>query len=254
MIRRVDIPLRAVLWLGFFAIVLLAWWVMYDMARMSGLNVWGVPVGMNMMPMESFGALFAMWAIMMAAMMLPTMVPTLMTYETLIRTADGSRAGWLGVLGGYFVAWIGFAAGIALLQVVLFRAGLVDILGIATSGLLSAALLIAVGLFQFTRLKEVCHGVCHAPMHYFLGHWKTGLGGGFRMGLGLGGFCVVCCWGFMALGFVGGTMSLLWMGLATFVMVLEKLPQVAHYVIKPVGVVLILGGLVVALISIGIVG
>ena len=37
-------------------------------------------------------------------------------------------------------------------------------------------------------------------MMYFLGHWKTGFAGGLRMGLGLGVFCVGCCWGFMALG------------------------------------------------------
>ena len=49
----------------------------------------------------------------------------------------------------------------------------------------------------------------------------------------------------MALGFVGGMMSLLWMGLATLFMVLEKLPQIGHRVVKPMGMVLIAGGLVV---------
>jgi predicted metal-binding membrane protein len=67
------------------------------------------------------------------------------------------------------------------------------------------------------------------------------------MGLGLGAFCVGCCWGFMALGFVGGVMSLLWMGLATFFMVIEKLPQVGHYVTKPMGAILIVSGAAVLL-------
>ena len=66
------------------------------------------------------------------------------------------------------------------------------------------------------------------------------------MGLGLGAFCAGCCWGFMALGFVGGVMSLLWMGLATLFMVLEKLPQVGRIVTKPMGVALILGGVALA--------
>lgn len=48
----------------------------------------------------------------------------------------------------------------------------------------------------------------------------------------------------MALGFVGGVMSLLWMGLATLFMVLEKLPQIGHAVTRPMGFVLIAGGLV----------
>ena len=63
------------------------------------------------------------------------------------------------------------------------------------------------------------------------------------MGLGLGAFCVGCCWGFMALGFVGGVMSLLWMGRATLFMVIEKLPQIGQYVTRPMGVVLIIAGL-----------
>ena len=121
-----------------------------------------------------------------------------------------------------------------------------DALGIATSGWFAGGLLIVVGAFQFTRAKEVCHGVCHAPMSYFLGHWKVGFTGGVRMGFGLGAFCVGCCWGFMALGFVGGVMSLLWMGLATLLMIFEKLPAVGHHVIKPTGVLLIAAGLIVA--------
>ncbi|MEO1778091.1 MAG: DUF2182 domain-containing protein, partial [Pseudomonadota bacterium] len=45
------------------------------------------------------------------------------------------------------------------------------------------------------------------------------------------------------LGFVGGVMSLMWMGLATLFMVIEKLPQIGHVVTKPMGVVLVLGGI-----------
>jgi len=180
--------------------------------------------------------------VMMAAMMLPTLVPTLRAYEDLIASANGSRAGWLGVLLGYFAVWVGFATLIAAVQVALLGAGIVDALGIATSLWIAAALLIVVGAFQFTRLKQVCHGVCHAPMAYFLGHWRTGFGGGLRMGLALGVYCVGCCWGFMALGFVGGVMSLAWMGLATLFMVIEKLPQVGHRVTRPMGGVLMAAG------------
>ena len=250
--------LRSTLWIGFFAVILWAWWVMYTMAVSMDVDLIGRPgeMGARMaamdprmdmyMPMARFGPLFAMWAIMMAAMMLPTMVPTLMTYERLMISADGSRGGWLGVLLGYFVVWVAFAALIAAVQLALLFGGVVDMLGIAGSPWVAAGLLIAVGLFQFTRLKEVCHGVCHTPMNYFLGRWRTGFAGGLRMGLGLGVFCVVCCWGFMALGFVGGVMSLLWMGLATLFMVFEKLPQIGHRLLKPAGVALIAAGVYVA--------
>jgi predicted metal-binding membrane protein len=234
---------RSVLWLAFFAAIAAAWWVMYMMAMMSGVDLIGRPVGENMMPMVTFGALFPMWAIMMAAMMLPTLIPTLRSYEDLMVSADGTRAGWSGVLLGYFIVWVGFAALMAGVQVVFIAIGAVDALGIASSALFAGGLLIVVGAFQFTRVKDVCHGVCHAPMMYFLGHWKIGFRGGLRMGLGLGAFCVGCCWGFMALGFVGGVMSLLWMGLATLFMILEKLPSIGHFITKPMGGGLILAGL-----------
>lgn len=197
---------------------------------------------MDMSAMTRFMPLFGMWSIMMAAMMLPTLVPTLTNYDRLITSADGTRAGWLGVLTGYSIVWIGVAAIFALLQIALLRTGVIDMMGVPRSLWISGALLIVVGGFQFTRAKEICHGVCHSPMSYFLGYWKTGFSGGARMGTGLGIYCAGCCWGFMALGFVGGMMSLLWMGLATFFMVLEKLPQIGHHVTKPLGVALIIGG------------
>ena len=244
--RSLDISVRGALWLGFFAIILLAWAWLYMMARMSGLDWMGVPRAENMMPMESFGTLMAMWSVMMAAMMLPTLVPTLSTYDRLITTADGTRSGWLGVLLGYFAVWLVGAALFAGAQLALLTGGFIDVLGIATTVWLQVGLLLAAGAYQFTSVKETCHGVCHAPMHYFLGHWKLGFSGGARMGAGLGWYCLACCWGFMALGFVGGTMSLLWMGLATLAMILEKLPSLGHRVTRPLGGVLIAGGVVLA--------
>ena len=245
---------RAALWLAFFASILAAWVWLYVMATGMGLDLIGRPDAtaeamrrmdprMDMyMPMARFGPLFAMWAVMMAAMMLPTLVPTLKTYDDLITTATGTRAGWLGVLCGYSLVWIAFAAAITALQLVLLFSGLIDMLGIAYAPWLSGLLLIAVGAFQFSRAKEVCHGVCHAPFTYFLGHWRPGFSGGLRMGLGLGTFCAGCCWGFMALGFAGGMMNLAWMGLATLFMVLEKLPDIGHHTLRPIGVLLILAG------------
>ncbi|MEN8895975.1 MAG: DUF2182 domain-containing protein [Yoonia sp.] len=253
--------MRSILWLGFFAAIICAWWVMAAMSLGMGLDILGRPNEMAQrmaamsprmdmdMPMARFGPLFGMWAVMMAAMMLPTMIPTLTSYEDLMRSADGTRAGWLGVILGYFIVWVGFAALITAVQLGLLFAGWIDMLGIATSTWISAGLLIIVGAFQFTRAKEICHGVCHSPMMYFVGHWKTGFTGGLRMGLGLGAFCVGCCWGFMALGFVGGVMSLAWMGLATLFMILEKLPQIGHKVTKPMGVLLIAAGLILAVTS-----
>ena len=252
-----DAIIRGGLWLGFFAAVLLAWGVIYAMSLDMGLDLLGRPdtmaeamrrmdPGMPMdMPMARFGPLFSMWAVMMAAMMLPTLVPTLRAYADLMKSADGTGAGWAGVVLGYLAVWLAFAAVIAAAQRALLFAGWLDLLGVVTSPWMSAALLIAVGCYQFSRAKAVCHGTCHAPTLYFLGNWRTKFGGGLHMGLRLGAFCVGCCWGFMVLGFVGGVMNLAWMGLATLFMVIEKLPQVGHHVTRPMGAVLVLAGLAV---------
>ena len=249
---------RSTLWLGFFLSILLAWLWLYQMSAMMQLDVLGQPKDMRMdmqdgmvmdmaAAMTRFGPLFAMWAVMMAAMMLPTLVPTLRAYEDLMRSADGTRAGWLGMIAGYLLVWVGFAGLITGLQLGLFHLGVLDAMGMAYSLQVSAALLVVVGLFQFSRTKEICHGVCHSPMSYFLGNWRRGAAGGVRMGLGLGAFCVGCWWGFMVLGFVGGVMSLLWMGLATLFMVIEKLPEIGHRVTRPMGVLLVVAGIGVGL-------
>ena len=200
--------------------------------------------------MTNFLPLTGMWAVMMAAMMLPTMVPTLRSYEDLMISADGTRIGWLGLLLGYSIVWIGFALFITTVQMGLLSLNIVDIMGKAKSLWVSTTLLMLAGAFQFTRAKEVCHGVCHSPMSYFLGHWKTGFNGGLRMGVSLGAYCVGCCWLFMVLGFAGGVMNFLWMGLATLMMVLEKLPQLGHFLVKPLGSILILSGLSVVAFTI----
>jgi predicted metal-binding membrane protein len=75
---RLD--MRSLSRIAVFVVILLAWAVMFMMARMSGVDILGSPVGVNMMPMTQFGTLFGLWAIVMAAMMLPTMVPTLAYY------------------------------------------------------------------------------------------------------------------------------------------------------------------------------
>jgi predicted metal-binding membrane protein len=63
-------------------------------------------------------------------------------------------------------------------------------------------------------------------------HWEEGpLRNGVRLGL----VCLGCCWALMLLAFVGGTMNLAFMGLATVIMILEKLPELGRYVTKPLG-------------------
>jgi predicted metal-binding membrane protein len=62
-------------------------------------------------------------------------------------------------------------------------------------------------------------------MGFLLTEWRDGVGGKFVMGARHGAYCIGCCWLLMALLFVGGVMSLLWIaGLAAAVLAEKVLP------------------------------
>lgn len=249
--------LRSAVWLGFFGAILVAWVWLFAMTQHMGLDITGRPRAL--LPgttladfcaqffthLTRFAPVFGMWSVMMAAMMLPTLLPTLRAYEGLMVGANGTVAGWWGVVLGYGAVWAAFSVVMSLLQMVLLGLGAVNALGMAESKWLAAILLIIAGAYQFSKLKEACRNSCQSPMGFYLSNWQPGLSGGVTMGVKLGVICAGCCWAIMSLGFVGGVMSLLWMGLATAFMVIEKLPQLGNYVTKPLGGVLISAGLLV---------
>ena len=63
------------------------------------------------------------------------------------------------------------------------------------------------------------------------------------MGLRHGVFCVGCCWGLMALLFVGGVMNLLWIGVLTAAVLMEKVLPFGAMPAKAAGVGMLAGGL-----------
>ena len=108
-----------------------------------------------------------------------------------------------------------------------------------TSIVLAAALLIAAGVYQWTRLKQACLTRCRSPLEFVLTQWREGSRGAFTMGLRHGGYCVGCCWVLMLLLFVGGVMNLVWIaGLAAYVLV-EKLAPAGHWIGRATGLLLI---------------
>ncbi len=185
-----------------------------------------------------------MWLVMSAAMMAPTFVPSLRVFDDLSHSTTANRFGFAALVAGYMAVWLGFSVLAAALQVWLSEQGWIvgdrSVLGLLNAGLLTGA-----GVYQFTSLKNACLSKCRQPLTFFMQYWSDGpLKMGFRLGL----ICVGCCWLLMLLGFVGGVMNLLWMGLATLLMVLEKLPEIGRYVTRPLGGILIFSGAVYALI------
>ncbi len=222
-------------WLALFAMILLAWGALFVMATTGDMAA--MPGDMGTM---SGGAdigwpgMFGMWVLMSAAMMAPTVLPALATYDDLART--GTATNMARLIGGYLTVWIGFSLLASGAQMALFRADLLDQMGQSASGWLSAMLLAGAGAYQFLPTKEACLSKCRAPLTFFMSHWDEGP---WRNGLRLGVVCVGCCWALMALGFVGGVMNLWFMGLATLVMIIEKLPEVGRWVTRPLGALLI---------------
>ncbi len=229
-------------WLALFGLILGAWGVLYAMAVPPELREGALIFGSDFIAalcvvtpdMGGYLRMVAMWALMSAAMMAPTALPAFATYEELSHA--GARLGPL--VAAYLAVWAGFSVFAAAIQMVLFRAELVSDFGDSRSVWLSAGLLLLAGLYQFSPAKEACLSKCRAPLVFFMQHFEEGP---WRNGLRLGLVCLGCCWALMLLAFVGGVMNLAFMGLATVIMVLEKLPDIGRWLTRPLGVALIAG-------------
>ena len=236
-------------WLTLFGAILLAWLALYLMAIPSELRalsrIYGADFWQSLCVVTldgaGFGKAVLMWALMSAAMMLPTALPAFATYEDIGQQTQ-TRMGQLVAV--YLVVWLGFSVLAAGLQMALFRMELIGILGESQSRGLSAVLLLAAGLYQFSPVKEACLSKCRQPLTFFMSHWDEGP---WRNGLRLGLVCLGCCWALMLLAFVGGVMNLAFMGIATVIMVLEKMQSVGRYLTRPLGVMLIFGALAMGL-------
>ena len=236
-------------WLALFGVILGAWVMLYAMAlpadlrasaRIFGAEFWE-SLCLVTPDAAGFGRVVLMWALMAAAMMAPTALPAFATYDDLGRSTQ-TRFGAL--VAGYLVIWLGFSVLAGAVQMALFGAGLVSAFGDSLSAWLSAGLLLVAGLYQFSPVKEACLSKCRAPLTFFMAHWDEGP---LRNGLRLGLVCLGCCWALMLLAFVGGVMNIAFMGLATLIMVIEKLPQFGRLLTRPLGAALIAGAFIVAL-------
>jgi predicted metal-binding membrane protein len=89
--------------------------------------------------------------------------------------------------------------------------------------LLPVLVLLAIGLYQLTPFKSACLSHCRHPAAFLARYCRSGA---FALGARHGLFCVGCCWALMALLFVAGVMSALWIvGLALLVAAERLLPS-----------------------------
>ena len=242
-------------WLFFYIFVLMSWCALFSLIlplsewRNIGLYGWDLFFALCAVgPAEAgFPALFTMWTLMAAAMMLPTFVPALAVYDGLRGAGAGSRTGFGGLVTGYLAVWIAFSGFMAVAQATLHAMSPPLFSGLADSRFVAAALFMAAGLYQFSPFKSACLSKCRNPLGYFMSYMRGKRLDEFGIGLRMGAVCLGCCWLLMGFALIGGAMSLLWMGLATVVMTVEKLPAVGRFVSAPVGVVLVAAAVLVTL-------
>ncbi len=198
----------------------------------------------------------SMWFVMMIAMMLPSAAPMMMIYTRVY--AQGQRQGQIAggrapiahFAAGYLACWLAFSAAATALQFAFESAGVVDGMWMwSVSRTLTAGLLAAAGLYQFSSLKRACLDHCRSPASFLSQNWRPGSLGAFRLGLVHGAYCLGCCWSLMLLLFAGGVMNLLWIAGLSVVVLLEKLAPFGAGLRTPIGAVLIASGLWLAIAS-----
>jgi len=173
------------------------------------------------------------WTLMTVAMMLPTSVPLLGLYYRV----------------AYLLVWAGFGL-LAYVGAVWFRRATAASPWLGANGwVLGAATLLVAGAYQFSALKYRCLEKCRSPFSFVVEHWRGEHVRRQALALGLhhGLYCVGCCWTLMLLMFPFCAGNLGWMLALGVVMAIEKNLPFGRRLGKPLGVVLLVAGLVVAL-------
>jgi predicted metal-binding membrane protein len=226
--------------LALVALAAVGWaYVAYQAASMGSMQ--SAMGGMEMRGIGEEAALFFLvWTAMMVAMMVPATLPLILLYRTIARNRLSlvrARVGMVTLLVGYIAVWA--AAGLPVYAY--------DSLAGATGSLaavLPALLLIVGGAYQFTPLKRICHARCSSPLFFLVQNWRPGATGAVRLGMLHGVDCLGCCAGLMV-GLVAlGMMNLAWMLTAAVIIFAEKTIPNSHRIARPLGVVMVAGGVV----------
>lgn len=193
--------------------------------------------GMSMQPgtwaVSYWIIMVLMWWIMMTAMMIPTAAPMILLYAVATRHAQSGGRLEAGPVptaafaAGYLLAWLAFSFVAIFLTWVWERTQFLNAMRMgSSSAVLSAAILIFAGLYQFSPLKHACLRRCRTPAEFLARRWSPGSAGALRMGFEHGVICIGCCWVLMGLLFVGGMMNVLWIAMLSLFVIVEKVvPQ-----------------------------
>src|SRR6185437_6254467 len=216
---------------------------------MAGMQATSGMPGLPSAPVVAAGwaTIVLMWWTMMIAMMTPSAAPLLLLYGRVLRQRvpepRPEYAAPIVLAAGYLTVWLAFSIAASSIQIALQRAGLVSATMLRSQSVaLSAAVLMAAGVYQLSPLKYACLRRCRGPVEFLVRHWRAGRAGAFVMGLRHGAWCIGCCWMLMALLFVGGVMNLVWVALLALLVLVEKIAPVGVLASRLAGTALIVWG------------
>ena len=237
------------IFLGIFVLIAVSWLYLLNLNSSSQTSDL---IMQDMMPQaaswnfnDAF-SIFVMWAVMMIAMMLPSAAPMILIFSAVNkkRAEHGNEfvPTWI-FLSGYVLVWIGFSILTTSAQWILHYLALLSSQLRVISPLLGGIILVGAGIYQFTKIKNVCLKNCQTPFDFITGNWRYGKKGAFVMGVKHGSYCLGCCWVLMMILFFVGIMNLLWIALISIFIFAEKILLKTKWMSYTSGLILILSGL-----------
>ena len=235
---------RLIILAGIAVVSLISWTYM---AKMSGIAGSSISIhGAHAWRINELVSHFIMWGIMMIAMMLPTAGPMILTFSFISNQRKQKEQPYVKTsifVMSYLIVSVGYSLLMTLLQWWLHNNALLTAIGASSSYLLSGSLLLAAGIFQWSKIKHACLRFCRNPFNFLMASWKEGIPGALHMGIKHGLLCTGCCWALMLLMFVGGVMNLLWMIVITAIILIEKVAPRGDIFAKAAGVAMAATGI-----------
>ncbi len=200
----------------------------------------------------AFALFTAIWGVGMVAMMFPSLLP--MVYAITSSAKKGQEEGGRSRAAQSFL--VTFRASLFILGYVgiwtlvgsLFYLAITGLsvagvpVNLGSFGFWAGIILIATGLYQFTRFKQRALMKCRSPMSFILTRWKNGNVGAGIMGADYGFFCTKCCWVLMAGLLVVGAMSLPLMGVFALIIFAEKVFPQGQLISRIIGAAFLAAG------------
>jgi predicted metal-binding membrane protein len=202
------------------------------------------------------GLFVAGWTLMIVAMMLPTSLPLVALFDAFVRKRAHRTRLVLLLVAGYLGVWMLFGALVHLGDRGVHEA----VERVAWLGdhawVIGAGTILLAGVYQFSPLKYRCLDQCRSPFSFITQHWRGGREGvqAFRLGLHHGAFCLGCCWSLMLIMFAVGVGNVAWMLALAVVMTIEKNASFGRALSAPLGVLLVVWGVLVVATQTFVVG